>query len=194
MKPRDLIGFIPFVLFSLLAPHLGAGWAATTGLAAAVVVVAATARGGIKVLPVVQAVILLVMAVLGFTGGQGTGAVLTQYGPSIAALLMGSYMIFSAPVAPFTAQLARSSVPQAFWHSPQFVEVNRKVSTAWGAAVVVLGLCHLAGTPIDTDGASLLLRLAVNWVVPVLAFVRAARYTKRTLATAHAAAQERTTS
>lgn len=190
MKLKDILGFVPFFLFSLLAPMVGAGLAAVTGLAAAVVVIAATARGGVKSLPVVQAVILLGMTVVGFTGGWATDAALAKYGPAVAALLMGSFMIMSAPAAPFTAQFARSEVPPELWHSRPFLDVNRRVSTAWGLAVLALGLCHLAGALIGVESLNLLVRLAVNWALPLLAFWQAAAYTKRTVAAAHAA-QER---
>lgn len=44
------VGFIPFVLFSLLAPLIGGGYAATAGLVAAIAVTAATAKGGVKMM------------------------------------------------------------------------------------------------------------------------------------------------
>ena len=184
-----LSGFIPFVLFSLLAPVLGAGWAAVIGTVAAAAVVAATARGGIKILPVLQAVILLVMAVLGLTGGGLVNAVLVKYGAAIAAVLLGMFMIETARTRPFTAQLSRGDAPpelrQNTMFQERFLEVNRRISIAWGLAVLVVGIAHVIGGLIGVESMNLLVRLAVNWVVPIFAFKQAVDYTKHTVAAAH---------
>ena len=95
-------------------------------------------------------------------------------------------MVATAATMPFTAQFARSEVPPELWHSRQFLNLNRRISTAWGLAVLVLGACHLVGVLIGLEDAQLLLRLAVNWVLPLVAFWQAGAYTKRVVATAHA--------
>lgn len=181
---KILIGFVPFVAFSLLVHVFGVVGAAAAGSAAAIAVVAATAKGGLKILPSVQAVILLVITVIAAISGESVRADLVDWGPVAAALLMGAFMIGTAWVMPFSAQQARASVPPQVWHSKPFLDINRRISIAWGLAVLVLGLCHLAGAGIEPSGAHLILRLAVNWVLPGVAFWRAAVYTKHTVATA----------
>lgn len=186
------VGFIPFVLFSLLAPLIGGGSAATAGLVSAIAVTAATAKGGVKMMPSAQAVILLVMAVLAFTGGPGVDAVLVHYGPVVAAFLLGLLMIVTAAAnRPFTAQFARSHVPPSLWHDSRFINLNRRMSTAWGLAVLVLALCHLIGAQFAIDGPSLFVRLAVNWVVPLVAFWAANAFGKRTIAAAEHQMEQR---
>lgn len=187
---KAVLGFLPFVLFSVLAPLLGAGWSAASGAAVAVVVVVATARGGIKSLPVVQAVILIVMAAVGLTGGGSVNTVLVKYGPAIAAVLMGVFIIETARTRPFTAQFARSEVPPELWHTSQFLDVNRRISTAWGLAVLVAGLSHVLGGLIGVESMNLLVRLAVDWVVPFFAFKQAIDYTKLVGAQAHRMAEK----
>lgn len=187
------VGFIPFVLFSVLAPMIGAGSAAAAGFVGAIAVTAATAKGGIKMMPSAQAVILLVMAILGFTGSPSTDAVLVDYGPVVAAFLLSLFMIVTAAAnKPFTAQFARSQVPPSLWRDRRFLNVNRRLSMAWGLAVAVLGLCHVIGAQISTDGPTLFLRLAVNWVLPLAAFWGVNRYSKRTVAGASHRLAERT--
>ena len=191
-------GFLPFVAFSVLALPLGVGGAALAGFGVAIVVVAATARGGIKILPTLQAGILLVMAVAGFLTHDPARADLTKYGPAVAALIMGGYMIGTAARMPFTAQYARDSVPRQFWHDPRFLAVNRRTSSAWGVAVLLLGLLHLASAAIiDAHGGNVALRLAMNWVLPIAAMWWASAYTRRVVdaakqmvAQAHAQAQQ----
>jgi hypothetical protein len=144
MNPIKLvIGFVPFVLFTVVDNLIPTGWAALVGLVAALAVIAVTARGGLKVLPVVQAVILLVIAVLGFVGGPAVDAFLTQYGRGVASLLLGLFIVATAATMPFTAQFARAAVPPAAWHSPEFLQVNRHLSLAWGYVVLIVGVCHI---------------------------------------------------
>ena len=105
MNPVKLIlGFVPFILFTVLTGWIPIGWAAAAGLVAALAVVAVSAAGGIKVLPLVQAVILLVIAVLGFAAGPATVAFLTVYGRGLASLALGLFIVATAARTPFTAQ------------------------------------------------------------------------------------------
>ena len=188
MKPLKIVlGFLPFVAFSVLAHFLDVGWAAAVGLLAAAVGTAVTARGGVKIPPAVQGAILLVMTVLAVTGGRGVDAFLTHYGPGLAGVLFGFFLVATAAVMPFTAQISRETVPPEYWHSPRFLEVNRRISTAWGLAVLVLGLCQVAGAEIGDSGPALALRLAVNWVVPIVVLWQARNYSNRTAAAARQA-------
>jgi hypothetical protein len=180
MNPVKLvIGFVPFVLFTVLGNWIPVGWAALVGLVAALAVIAVTARGGLKVLPLVQAVILLVIAVLGFIGGPALDAFLVQYGRGVASLVLGLFIVATAAAMPFTAQFARAAVPAAAWHSPEFLLVNRRLSLAWGYVVLLLGVCHIVGALLEGRGAGPIAALLVDWVVPILAFVRVIAYTRR---------------
>jgi hypothetical protein len=180
MNPlKIVIGFVPFILFTLLSGLLPVGWAAVVGLVAALGVVALTARGGIKVLPVVQAFILLAFAVLGFAGGPAVDALLVAYGRGAASVLLGGFIVATAARLPFTAQFARAAVPESEWRSAVFMQVNRRLSLAWGGAVLVLGACHLVGAYLGLHDAQPLVRLLVDWVVPLLAFLRVIAYTRR---------------
>ena len=181
---KALVGFVPFILFSLLAPLVGVGWAAAAGLVSAIVVIAATAQGGVKIPPVAQAVILLAMAIVGFAGDRTVDVELERFGPAIAALLLGLFMTATAATMPFTAQFARSAVPQRLWHDPRFLDANRRMSTVWGLAVLTMGLSHLVVASIGIADASLPVRLAANWVPTIVAFAVATQYTKRKQAAA----------
>src|SRR5690242_5019695 len=183
MNPVKLVlGFVPFIVFTVLSGWVPVGWAAAAGLVAALAVVAVTAGGGIKVLPLVQAGVLLVIAVLGFAAGPATVAFLTVYGRGLASLALGSFIVATAARTPFTAQFARAAVPESAWHTPGFLRVNRRISLAWGYVVLVLGACHLVGAFLAVQHAHPLLRLLVDWGVPVLAFLRVTAYTRRTAA------------
>jgi hypothetical protein len=181
MNPIKIaVGFVPLVLFSVLAGFVPVGWAAAAGLVAALVVTAATARGGVKLLPVAQSVILLVVAVVGFLGDPATDAWLKLYGRGLASLALGAVIVATAVASmPFTAQFARAMVPTSEWHSPEFLTLNRRISLAWGYTVLALGVCHLVAAYLEVDQVHPVIRLLVAWVVPILALLRVIAYTRK---------------
>jgi hypothetical protein len=186
MNPVTLvIGFVPLVLFTFLDGRIPVADAAAVGAAAAVVVVAVTVRRGIPVLPIVQVVTLAVISALAFTGDPATRHFLTTYGRGIASLVLAAFMLVTLPLAPFTAGIARAGVPREVWTSPRFVDLNRRISAAWGLAVLVLGLTHLATA---TMGSSLrpFQALLVQWGPAAVVVIFALRYTRRTVAEAQA--------
>ncbi len=186
MNPLKIaLGFVPFILLTVLAAWLPFGWAAVIALVAALVLTVATARGGLKILPVVQAVILAALALVGFLGGPGVDAVLAPYGRGIASALLGLFIVATAIPMPFTAQFARAVVPPVEWHSPVFVQLNRRLSLAWGAVVLLLGVCHLVGPYLEAHGAPTPVRLLVNATIPVVAFLAVIAYTRRVAAEHH---------
>jgi hypothetical protein len=179
MKPLSIvIGFIPLAIFAILVNWLSLGWAAAAGLAVAVAVIAV--RGGVKILTVVQFVILAVFTVVGFTAGSGTAATFAPYARGAASLALGAFILATSFSFPFTVQFARHSVPQQYWRSPQFLGVNRRISLAWGLAVLAVGAGHFAAAYFGSAGPAV--HLMLDWGIPVLAVYQAYSITKRTIA------------
>jgi hypothetical protein len=181
MKPLSIIiGFIPQVVFMILVNWLTLGGAAAAGLAVAVVIIAVTAaRGGVKILPVVQAVILAAFTVVGFAVGSHPAATFEPYARGTASLALSAFILATCVAYPFTAQFARASVPPQYWKSPQFLGVNRRISTAWGLAVLAVGAAHLAAAFV---GGVPVLRILLDWGVPAYALYQAYSVTKRVIA------------
>jgi hypothetical protein len=182
MNPLSIIiGFLPQAVFAILANWVPLGWAAAAGLAVAVVVIVLTAAsGGVKILPVVQAVILTVFTVVGFTLAPDVAAMVAPYARTAASLALGTFIVGTSFFFPFTVQFARPNVPQEYWHSPQFLAVNRRISLAWGLAVLAVGVAQVAAALVD--GGSPILRILLDWVVPVAAAYQAYSVTRRAIA------------
>ncbi|HEY3686808.1 MAG TPA: hypothetical protein VGL93_27485 [Streptosporangiaceae bacterium] len=188
MNPVTLVaGFVPLVLFALLDGAIPVAAAAALAAAAAVVAFAAMVRRAVPVLPIVQAVTLAAVSALAFTGGPATQSFLTDYGRGLVSLVLAAYILATAGFAPFTAAFARAGVPREHWHSPRFIGLNRRISAAWGAAVLVLGVSHLLYGAV---GASLTRfeGLVLNWGLTIVAVLVAFRYTQRTIAAARTGA------
>jgi hypothetical protein len=182
MNPLNIAtGFIPLAVFALLVNWLPLGWAAAVGLAVAVVIIALTAaRGGIKILSVAQFVTLAAFTVVGFTAGRGAATAFEPYARGVASLALGAFILATSFSFPFTVQSARRSVPQKYWKSPQFLGVNRRISLAWGLAVLAIGAGHLGAAYVGSSVP--VLRLLLDWGVPAIAAYQAYSVTKRTIA------------
>jgi energy-coupling factor transporter transmembrane protein EcfT len=186
---KIILGFVPFLLFSVLAHWLDIGWTALVCLGVALLLVAVTARGGLKILPVVQAVILAVIAIIAFVGGSGVDRFLELNARGGASVVLGLFIVATASIAPFTENFAKESVAPEYWHTARFRAVNRRISLAWGVAVFVVGVSHIVGAHLDNAGAHHLVVLAVDWIIPVLAVLRAITFTRTTAASAAALAR-----
>jgi hypothetical protein len=184
MNPVTLvIGFVPLVLFTLLDGRIPVADAAAIGAAAAVVVAAVMARRGVPVLPIVQAITLAIISAIAFAGDAATQSFLTGYGRGIASLVLAAFMLITVPFAPFTAAIARAGVPRELWKSQRFLDLNRRISGAWGVAVLVLGLTHLASAAVG-DSLPPFRAFLLAWGLPIVAVIVALRYTQRTIAEA----------
>jgi hypothetical protein len=114
----------------------------------------------------------------------GVDGFLADYGRALAAAVLAAVILLTLPVMPFTEQYARETVPQQYWHTPEFRAINQRISAAWGGVVAAMAVSHaLAGTfEVPDPGVRLLHRpvdLVFNWIVPGLLVWAAARYTQR---------------
>jgi hypothetical protein len=182
MNPLSIIiGFVPQIVFTMLVTRLPLGWAAAAGAAAAVALIAVTAaRGGVKILPVVQAVVLAAFTVAGFTAGHQAATAFAPYARGISSLALGAFILATSSSFPFTAQFARDSVPPRYWKSPQFLGFNRRISIAWGLAVLAVGASHLAAALLGDPAA--VLRILLDWGIPAVAAYGAYSFTRRVIA------------
>ena len=181
MNPAKIfVGLVPFALFAVLGSWIPIGAAALVGLVAAVVVVLADLHGGVKAVPALGVVVLGVIAALAFAGGPAVQEALTDYGRGLATVVLALYILVTSKVAPFTAQIARETVPRQYWHTERFVSVNRRVSRAWGLAVLLMGAGHLLAGALVSGGVDRpFLALALNWGVPVLVVLKTVAFTRR---------------
>jgi hypothetical protein len=172
MKSVTLIlAFLPLIVFSLLSRFLPHGYIGIAGLAAAVVALIAIATSRPvwppKILNTCSLVLFALVAVLGFTLGQADDRWLATWGGAGVGIVLGLIILALVPVMPFTEQFAREATPQAYWASPTFKKINRVLSTAWGLAIVAIGLSRVAAAAIN-GRTSRLPELLLGLAVPVI--------------------------
>ena len=185
---KVLLGFVPWIAFSLVATRLGpnaVGVACVLAFVVAGVLIVRSLRRGEspKLLEVTGAVVFLVLAGVAVTV-PGIDPFLASYGRALAAAILAIVIFALLPVMPFTEQYARESVPRQYWHTPEFRGVNRRISAIWGAAVAVMAVGHaIAGTfEVPDPGVGPLHRpvdLVFNWLIPGALVWYAAKQTQR---------------
>jgi hypothetical protein len=172
---KFVLGFLPWIVFSFAAQRLdanGVAWSATIAAAMSLVaVIVARRRHGPKILNLGSLVLFTAIAVAGFAGGPAVDTWLFEWGRPLAGVLLGLYVLATVPVMPFTEEYARQSVPRQYWGSPTFRRINRVLSAAWGAAIVVIGAAGLLVTALDAHAVDAsenhTVDLLLNWVVPI---------------------------
>jgi hypothetical protein len=177
-----IIGFLPLFAFSLLAKFLPSGHIGFAGLVAALFALAVmlTSRPvwPPKLLNATSFILFALLAVLGFSLGKGDDSWLATWTGAGVAIIIGVVMLALVPVIPFTEQYARESVPQEEWGSPTFKRVNRGLSVAWGASVVLIGLFRLAAAAARHSSAHTLAQILLGAAVPLIIIVFMLKFTQ----------------
>ncbi|MFE5052681.1 hypothetical protein ACFRAI_41140 [Streptomyces sp. NPDC056637] len=169
-----LFAFAPWIIFDVVASPSTWEYAALAALIAAVVLnLPDLRRGSFKVLEVTGILFFGVMALLGLFLDRQDMLWLETYAQVLSSAVIAVVALGSLAFVPFTEQYSRESTPPEVWGSPVFRHVNRVLTLVWGGvfvATAVLGLVALH----TASGADWL-----NWVIPVLLLVLAARFTER---------------
>jgi hypothetical protein len=169
-----VLGFLPLVVFGAMSGRLADNsdaWAALVGVAVAVADAwFARPRRPARLTTIVQAVLLAVVAIVGFTGGPTVDRWLFDWGSGVVAVATGLVIVAALPVFAFTEQYARVTTPRVYWSAPTFKSINRVLSAAWGAALAGIGLSSILLACIQTRAASVdgahLADLLLNWIAP----------------------------
>jgi intracellular septation protein A len=171
MKSLSLIlAFLPLIVFSVLARFLPHGYIGVAGLVAAVAALIAIAASRPirppKILNICSLVLFALIAVLGFTLGKNDDRWLATWGGAGVGIILGLTILALLPLMPFTEQFARESVPQAYWSSPTFKQINRVLSAAWGVAIFGVGVSRIAAAAINGHTTRRLPELLLGLIVP----------------------------
>jgi hypothetical protein len=168
------VALVPWVVFGLLAQHSTLKVAAIGALlASAVIAVRSIRAGGAKVLELGAVLAFAGFVVVAFGADHATGAWVARYARAISAALLAAIAFGSLLAVPFTEQYARESVPRQFWSSPQFKQINRRLTAMWGFVFTLMIPAHVIAGAVDTHRANVIL----NWAIPVALILWAVKRT-----------------
>jgi hypothetical protein len=178
-----IVGFLPLIAFSLLAKILPSGDVGTAGLVATLLAVAVmlTSRPvwPPKILNVLSFILFAVLTILGFSVGKGDDSWLATWTGAGVGIIIGVVILLLVPVIPFTEQYAKESVPREEWGSPTFKRVNHGLSLAWGASIVLIGLCRLAAAAARHSSDHAVTQILLGAALPVVIIVYMLIFTQR---------------
>ena len=168
-------GFIPWIAFAVLSGTVGweAGAITAVLLSLALLVRGRRAGQGLdeNVIELSAAVFFVAIAVLAAVAPHsslrdGVGALSSAW---LAVTAWGSLAISR----PFTMGIARRSVPQQFWDTPQFRRANNVITAVWAASFTLTALAAGAVDLADPHASltTTLIQIA-GFVVPAVFTVR----------------------
>jgi hypothetical protein len=158
------IALIPWLVFTVLASHASLKLGSLAALAAAVVIAVPGVRAGRPKLIEIGAVATFIgFVVVAFVVDASTAHWVARYARGIAALILSLISFASLLFTPFTEQYAREQVPEQYWGSPRFKEINRKLTTMWACIFGAMVPFHVIAGTVDTTAGN----IVFNWAIPL---------------------------
>ena len=172
MGAKAFLGFVPWIIFWVVCGPSTWEYAAGGALLAAVILlIPSRERGRIKLLDIVSVVFFAALTIAGLVLDRSRLMWLEDYSQAISSGLLALVVLGSLAFVPFTEQYAREQVPQQFWSTPSFKQINRTLTLVWGLA---FALCAVLGVFAQHDrGGSAWL----NWIIPIVVLVGAFKFT-----------------
>lgn len=185
-KAAIFLGFVPWIVFSVVAGPSTWAWAALAALACALVLSVPDWRRSrsISILDAAALAFFAVLVVLALVLPRATLQPIEDRAQLISSVVIALVALGSLAIGrPFTEFYAKKQAPPEVWNTPTFMKVNRVLTGLWGGVFVLNALCDAA---VAYLGAS---PDVFNWVVPIVAIVVAVKITG--WYPEHAAAQAR---
>lgn len=160
-----LLGLSPFIVFFVLMRGVSptAGLAGALATSALLVLRMRLRRESLKILEVGS--LALFGLLIAYTLAARPVWTVATVRLAVDVGLLAIVVISLAVGQPFTLQYAREQVAEQFWSTPQFMAVNRAISSVWGACFLVMVLAdvaaeYIAAIPIWVDVAASILAFA----------------------------------
>ncbi|PVZ15060.1 hypothetical protein [Actinomycetospora cinnamomea] len=172
-KAAVFLGFVPWIVFSVVAGPSTWEWAALAALICSLVLAVPDWRRSrsISLLDAAALVFFAVMLVLALVLDRAALQPIEDRAQLLSSVVIALVAFGSlAAGRPFTEFYAKREAPPEVWDTPTFKRVNRVLTALWGGVFVINALCDLA----VAGGASPDL---FNWVVPIVVIVVAVKVT-----------------
>lgn len=166
--------FLPWIVYAVI-PSADWQWGAVAALAVVLVVMARHRRAGrafdAMIIEIGSACFFAALAALAFASPDSP---VHPYSPAISngalTLIAGTSLAIGRP---FTMGIARETTPREYWHLPQFLHVNKMITSVWTAsfAVSAIALAFIAAAGYAHSAAAVIVQVA-GIVVPLAYTVR----------------------
>ena len=172
---NPLAGFIPWIIFWVIAssPSTWEYGAIGAALAAVILALPSASRRRPKILDIATIVFFVAVAVIGALVGAEDRDWLDRWSMVLSSGALGLIALGSLAFVPFTEQYAREQTPPELWGNRVFRRINRVLTLVWGLAFLataVLGYIAVIA-PSTSDWT--------NWILPIVLIVGAFKFTAR---------------
>jgi hypothetical protein len=139
---RGLLGFLPWIVYAVIATGDEWRWGAIAGLGIALILVVLDRRAGKgwdeMVIETSAAAFFACLTALSLAAPHSP---LTPYGPALVNVwLAGTAWGSLAARKPFTLGIARTMAPPEVWETPRFYRVNAIITAVWAVAFTVAAI------------------------------------------------------
>jgi uncharacterized membrane protein len=173
-KAAIFLGFVPWIVFSVVAGPSTWMWAALAALLCSLILSVPSWRStrSISVLDAAGLLFFGVLVVLALTLDRATLQPIEDRAQMLSSIVIALVALGSLAVGrPFTEYYARQQTPREYWNSPAFKQINRVITAVWGLVFVLNALCDAAVAYLGVNAD------IFNWVVPIVAIVAAVKFT-----------------
>lgn len=173
-KAAIFLGFVPWIVFSVIAGPSTWMWAALAAFLCSLVLAVPDWRRSrsISILDAAALLFFAVLVVLSLVLDRAALQPIEDRAQLLSSIVIAVVALGSLAVGrPFTEFYAKKQAPPEVWNTPTFKKVNRVLTGLWGGVFVLNALCDAA---VGYLGAS---PDVFNWVVPVVAIVVAVKIT-----------------
>lgn len=173
-KAAIFLGFVPWIVFSVVAGPSTWMWAALAAFLCSLILSVPSWRStrSIGVLDAAGLVFFGVLVVLALVLDRATLQPIEDRAQLLSSVVIALVALGSLAVGrPFTEYYARQQTPREYWNSPTFKQINRVITAVWGLVFVLNALCDAAVAYLGVTSD------VFNWVVPVVAIVAAVKFT-----------------
>src|SRR4051812_35325795 len=141
------LGFVPWIVFSVVAGPSTWMWAALAALACSLILAVPDLRTSrsISILDAAALVFFAVLVVLALVLDRAALQPIEDRAQLLSSIVIAVVALGSLAVGrQFTEFYARKQTPQEYWDSPRFKQINRVLTGLWGAVFVLNALCGAA--------------------------------------------------
>jgi hypothetical protein len=181
------IGFVPWIIFWVVADPSTWKWAALAALIAAVVLAVpdASGPGGLKLLDLGTIAFFALICLLALFLDRSGLDWLEKYAQVISSGALAVIAFASLAFMPFTEQYARETAPREVWNTSGFKVLNRQLTLMWALVFALTAVSGLIAINVHSG------RDFFEWILPLILIVGALRVQMRLVGQAQARGRAR---
>jgi hypothetical protein len=171
---NPFIGFVPWIIFWVVASPSTWEWATLGALVAALILAVPSAeRHSLKILDTAGIVFFAVLSLLAVFLDRSDLMWIEDYSQAVSSGALALIAFGSLFFMPFTEQYARDHVPPEAWNTPGFRRSNVILTSIWGAVFAVSAVLGVIAQQTSSSNAQQWL----NWIIPIALVIGGFKFT-----------------